>query len=69
MNRDFYSTKEVGELTGYAEVTIRSYIYRGQIKATKFGGCYMITKEDFEQWLKVHKEKPGNRRKAGGKNE
>lgn len=69
MKRDFYSTKEVAEMTGLTDISIRSYIYRGQLKATKFDRSYMITKEDLDQWLKIHKGKPGNRRKAGGKND
>lgn len=69
MSKDFYSTKEVAELTGLTDTTIRSYIYRGQLEAERFDRVYMIKQEALDQWLKERKEKPGNRRKAGANNE
>ena len=66
MKKDFYSTNEVAQITGLTNTTIRSYIYRGQIEATKFDRSYMITQEALDKWLNERKEKPGNRRKAGG---
>ncbi len=67
MKKDFYSTKEVAELTGLTDTTIRSYIYRGQIEAIRFDRVYMITQEALDKWLKERKEKPGNMR--GAKND
>ena len=64
MKKDYYSTKEVAELTGLTDTTIRSYIYRGQIEATRFDRVYMITQEALDKWLKERKEKPGNTRGA-----
>ena len=69
MRKDFYSTKEVAELTGLTDTTIRSYIYRGQLEAQRFDRVYMITQEALDKWLEERREKPGNRRKAGATND
>lgn len=69
MSKDFYSTKEVAELTGLTDVAIRQYIRRGQLKASKFDRVYMITQADLEEWQANRVEKPGKRKKAGANNE
>lgn len=66
MSKDFYSTKEVAELTGLTDVAIRQYIRRGQLKASKFDRVYMITKEALEDW---EKNRTPRKRKAGANND
>ena len=68
MKKDFYSTKEVAELTGLTNNAIRQYIYRGQLEAERFDRCYMITQEALDKWLSTRVEKPG-KRKAGLNND
>ena len=66
MSKDFYSTKEVAELTGLTDVAIRQYIRRGQLKASKFDRVYMITKEALEDWERTRKPR---KQKDGVKND
>lgn len=54
MEKDFYSTIEVAEMYNLKEVSVRSYINRGQLKATKFNNhSWLITKENLEEWEKT----------------
>lgn len=53
---EFYSVKEVAEKYNLAESSVRSYIARGQLHATKFNNqTYIITPADLKQWEKTRK--------------
>ena len=64
MEKDFFTTAEVAYMYDIKEVSVRSYINRGQLKATKFNNhSWLITKENLEEWEKTRHP----RRKRGGK--
>ena len=48
-----YTLREAGELMGVGMPTLRNYIKRGQLDATKVGGKYLISVEALRRWLKV----------------
>lgn len=62
MKRDFYTTKQVAEKYGLKEVSIRSFIARGQLKADKVGNNYLIYPEQLAAWEKTRH--PRKRAKA-----
>jgi excisionase family DNA binding protein len=41
--KEFYSPKEVAAITGLGESTVRKYIGKGTIPATKLGGRWLIS--------------------------
>jgi len=53
--KEFYTTREVGELYGLKEGTIRQFIFRGQLEATKVGTTYIITPEQLKAWESTRK--------------
>lgn len=53
--KEFYTTKEVGEMYGLKEGTIRQFISRKQLEATKVGTTYIITPEQLAAWEKTRK--------------
>lgn len=55
MMKEFYTTREVGELYGLKEGTIRQFIFRGQLEATKVGTTYIITPEQLKAWESTRK--------------
>lgn len=55
MTTGIYTTRQVAEKHGLKEGTIRRFIERGQLKATKFGTTYMITDADLIEWEKNRK--------------
>ena len=63
--KGFYSTKEIAQMYNLTETTIRSFIQRGQLKATKFNRVYMITEADLKAWEATRKP----RKKRGAANE
>ena len=56
-----YTLREAGELMGVGLPTLRNYIKRGELDATKVGGKYLISVDALRRWLKVepasHQEK------------
>ena len=54
---DFYTTKEVAEMYGLKEGTIRQFINRKQLEATKVGTIYIITPKQLKAWEKNRKPK------------
>ncbi len=54
--KEIYSVKEVAEMYNLAETSVRSYIARGQLHATKFNNqTYIITPQDLKEWEKTRK--------------
>lgn len=47
---EFYTTTEAAEYLGFAEDTIRRYIYRGLISAEKVGAQYLISREECDRY-------------------
>lgn len=53
--KDFFTTKQIAEKHGLKEGSIRSYIERGQLKATKVGTTYIVTPEQLQAWESTRK--------------
>lgn len=72
MNKDFYTCREVAELTGLRTPAIQEAVRKGRIKAEKFNGTYLITKEAFAEYLqnraknKTKNEEPLNHTRGRG---
>lgn len=58
VNETVLTTKEAADYLGFAEDTIRRYIYRGLIKAKKHGPVYFVTKTECDRYKRARKE-PG----------
>lgn len=56
-----YTTKEVAELLGVQDQTIRKAIYNGQLTAEKVGRDYFITQDNLNAWNSTRK--PRKRKK------
>ena len=48
---EIYSIKEVAELSGQSQKTIRRHIAANKLKADKISNCYRITEENYKKWL------------------
>lgn len=53
--KDFYTCKEVAEKYGLKEGTIRQFINRKQLEATKVGTTYIITPDQLKAWEETRK--------------
>lgn len=49
--KDFYTVKELAALLNILPDSVRVYIRRGTIKATKLNGSYIISKDEAEKIL------------------
>lgn len=45
-----FTTKEAADYLGFAEDTIRRYIYRGLMNAQKHGPVYLVTKRECDRY-------------------
>jgi excisionase family DNA binding protein len=48
----FYTVEEIANILHITPQTIRSYISEGKIKAIKSGKQYLISNDNFEEYLK-----------------
>jgi len=53
------TTAEAAKYMGLALDTVRQYVHRGVISATKFGHLHVITKAECDRYLR-EKRGPGN---------
>ena len=53
--KDFYTTRDIAEMTGLQENTIRKFINLGKIKTTKIGNNHIISPDDLRDFLLTHK--------------
>ena len=60
--KEYYNIKEISEMLGITDVTIRTYFSTGRMKGVKLGNAWYSTQEDIEQFLKT-KTEPKNKRK------
>jgi excisionase family DNA binding protein len=58
MGRKFYQVEEVAEIMGLLPRTIRIYINRGKISATKIGKRWQMTEEQLNNFLNGETVKP-----------
>ena len=56
---EVFTTREAANYLGYAEDTVRRYVYRSLIRAEKFGNSLLITKAECDRF-KREKRGPGN---------
>lgn len=52
-----YTVKELSELTGVTNITLRSYIINGKIKGRKMGGRYFVTADALKQFFSETEQK------------
>ena len=62
-NDVFFSTSEAAEYLGFAEDTVRRYVYRNLINADKIGNSLVIRKSECDRYSK-EKRKPGKPKKS-----
>ncbi|MEO2068175.1 MAG: helix-turn-helix domain-containing protein [Desulfurobacteriaceae bacterium] len=53
----FYTTKEVAEILGKSEATIKNWIYEGKLGATQVGRDYLIPDGEILEFLKKNANK------------
>ena len=58
----FFTTAEAASYLGFAEDTIRRYIYRGLITGQKLGNTILVTKTELDRY-KQEKRNPGGQKK------
>lgn len=51
MEKDFYNLQEIAELLNMNLQTIRKYVRAGELKASKIGKQYIITKENLKAFI------------------
>lgn len=61
-NDSFFTTSEAAKYLGFAEDTIRRYIYRGLICGKKIGNTLVVTKSELDRY-KVEKRGRGRQKK------
>jgi len=55
--KEFFSVLEVAKLLKLSRSSVLYYIKAGKLKATQVGKIYIISQEDFGEFLKNHKSK------------
>jgi len=61
--REFFSVEEVAKLLNISHSGVLYHIRSGKLKAQQVGKIYIISKEDFGDFLKKHRE-PKKKTKA-----
>lgn len=59
----FFTTAEAASYLGFAEDTIRRYVYRGLINAEKLGNTLIVSKSELDRY-KSEKRNPGRQKKT-----
>lgn len=54
--KEFFSVEEVAKLLSISHSGVLYHIKTGKLKATQVGKIYVITQEDFGNFLKRHKK-------------
>jgi excisionase family DNA binding protein len=58
--KEFFSVEEVAKLLNISHSGVLYHINKGKLKATQVGKIYVITQEDFGDFLKHHRK--GNKK-------
>ena len=61
--KDFFSVQEVAKLLDLSHSGVLYHIKNGSLKSTQVGKIYIITKEDFADFLKEKKKEKKSRKK------
>ena len=64
--KEYYNIKEISEMLGITDVTIRTYFSTGRMRGVKLGNAWYSTQEDIEQFLKMKTEPKNKGRSEGG---
>lgn len=51
---EVYTANDIAQLLGLNIDTIRTYIKRGDLKASKVGRKYIITNDNYKAFIKAH---------------
>ena len=54
--KEFFSVKEVAKLLNVSHSAVLYHVRSGKLKAQQVGKIYIISKEDFGDFLKKHRE-------------
>ncbi len=54
--KEFFSVQEVSKLLKVSHSAVLYHIHSGKLKAQQVGKIYIISKEDFGDFLKRHRE-------------
>lgn len=59
-----FTTTEAADYMGYEETTVRQYVHRGLMQATKHGPIWLLTKSECDRYLREKNPRgnPGNHR-------
>ena len=61
--KDFFSVQEVAKLLDMSHSGVLYHIKNGSLKSTQVGKIYIITKEDFADFLKEKKKEKKSKKK------
>lgn len=62
--REFFSVQEVAKLLNMSSSGVLYHIKAGHLAAEQVGKIYIISKEDFGDFLKLHREEKKKERKT-----
>ena len=54
--KEFFSVQEVAKLLNISHSAVLYHVHSGKLKAQQVGKIYIISKEDFGDFLKKHRE-------------
>jgi excisionase family DNA binding protein len=61
--KDLFSVQEVAKLLDMSHSGVLYHVKNGTLKSTQVGKIYIITKEDFANFLKVQKKEKKSKKK------
>jgi len=62
--KELFSVQEVAKLLDMSHSGVLYHIKNGSLKATQVGKIYIISKEDFADFLKVQKKEKKSKKKS-----
>ncbi len=62
--KDLFSVQEVAKLLDMSHSGVLYHIKNGSLKSTQVGKIYVISKEDFADFLKVQKKEKKSKKKS-----
>lgn len=62
LTKDIYTTREVAHMIGVETRAVQAAIKSGRLKADKFAGAYVITKEELKSYLEYRETRNNGRR-------
>jgi excisionase family DNA binding protein len=54
--KEFFSVQEVAKLLNISHAAVLYHVHSGKLRAQQVGKIYIISKEDFGDFLKKHRE-------------